>query len=84
VKFAEYNALKNVSLGASNLVATFLFAFRSHVYWLAAAPLAVGFFIGGSIGPHIVRHVPAKLLRILIAIGAVGLATFLFTQTYFG
>jgi uncharacterized membrane protein YfcA len=83
-KFAEYNALKNVSLGASNLVATFLFAFHSHVYWIAVAPLAVGFFIGGFIGPHIVRHVSDKLLRILIAIGAMGLAAFLFIQTYLG
>jgi uncharacterized membrane protein YfcA len=81
-KFAEYNALKNVSLGASNLVATLFFAFHSHVYWLAVAPLASGFFIGGSIGPYIVRHVSPKLLRILIAAGAVGLANFLFIQTY--
>ncbi|MFT8888509.1 MAG: sulfite exporter TauE/SafE family protein [Ethanoligenens sp.] len=82
LKFAEYNALKNVSLGASNLVATILFAFRAHIYWLAVAPLAAGFFIGGSIGPHIVRRVPAKQLRIIIAIGAIGLAVYLFIQTY--
>lgn len=82
-KFAEYNALKNVSLGASNLIASIIFIFRSHVYWLAALPLAVGFFIGGFIGPNIVRHVSQKLLRILIAIGAAGLAVFLFVQTYF-
>lgn len=82
-EFAEYNALKNVSLGASNLVASILFAFRSHVYWLAAVPLAVGFLIGGFIGPYIVRRVSSKLLRILIAAGAAGLASFLFIQTYF-
>jgi uncharacterized membrane protein YfcA len=45
-EFAEYNALKNVSLGASNLVATLIYIFRSHIDWLAAAPLAAGFFIG--------------------------------------
>jgi hypothetical protein len=83
-KFAEYNALKNMALGASNLVATILFVFRAHIYWLAAAPLAVGFLVGGFIGPSIVRHVSSRLLRILIAIGAVGLATVLFIQTYFG
>lgn len=83
LKFAEYNALKNVSLGASNLTAAILFAFHAHIYWLAAAPLAAGFFIGGSIGPHIVRHVPAKPLRIIIAAGATGLAVYLFIQTYF-
>lgn len=80
--FAECNALKNVSLGASNLVATIIFAFRAHIYWLAAAPLAVGFFVGGSIGPRIVRRVPAKPLRIIIAIASVGLSIYLFIQAY--
>jgi uncharacterized protein len=82
-EFAEYNALKNVSLGASNLVATLIYAFRSHIYWLAAAPLAAGFFIGGYIGPSIVRHVSSKMLRMVIAVGAIGLAIALFIQTYF-
>lgn len=84
LKFAEYNALKNVTLGASNFVATILFAFRAHIYWLAVLPLAAGFFIGGFIGPHIVRHVSPKLLKILIAVGAIGLAAYLFIKTYFG
>lgn len=82
-EFAEYNALKNVSLGASNLVAAILFVFRSHVYWLAALPLAIGFFIGGAIGPCIVRRIPAGLLRNVIAVGAIVLATVLFFQAYF-
>lgn len=84
LEFAEYNALKNVALGTSNLVATVLFAFRAHIYWLAVVPLAIGFFIGGFIGPHIVRRVPSKLLKIIIAVGAIGLAVFLFIRTYFG
>ncbi|WP_100489002.1 sulfite exporter TauE/SafE family protein [Sporolactobacillus pectinivorans] len=83
-KFAEYNAMKNVSLGASNLVATLLYAIRSHIYWLAVAPLAAGLFIGGYIGPYIVRLIPSKVMKIVIAIGAMGLATSLFIQTYFG
>ncbi|HBF36025.1 MAG TPA: sulfite exporter TauE/SafE family protein [Firmicutes bacterium] len=82
-EFAEYNALKNVSLGASNLVATLIYIFRSHINWLAAAPLAAGFFIGGYIGPSIVRHVSSKVLRVVIAAGAMGLAVTLFIQTYF-
>lgn len=82
-EFAEYNALKNVSLGASNLVATLIYIFRSHIYWLAAVPLAAGFLIGGYIGPSIVRHVSSKVLRVVIAAGAMGLAIALFIQTYF-
>lgn len=82
-KFVEYNALKNVLLCGSNLVATLLYAVRSHIYWLAVAPLAAGFFIGGYIGPYIVRRIPPKVMKIVIAIGAMGLATILFIQTYF-
>ena len=84
LEFAEYNALKNVSLGTSNFVAAVLFAFRAHIYWLAVLPLAAGFFVGGFIGPHIVRRVPSRLLKFVIAAGATGLAAFLFIQTYFG
>jgi uncharacterized protein len=83
LEFTEYNALKNVSLGTSNLVAAILFSFRAHIYWLAVFPLATGFLIGGFIGPHIVRHVPPKPLKIVIAAGAIGLAAFLFIRTYF-
>jgi len=42
------------------------------VDWAAAAPLAVGFLAGGRVGPILVRHAPADLLRLLIA--AIGIA----------
>ena len=83
LEFAEYNAVKNIALGASNLVATLLFLFLGRINWMAALPLAVGFFIGGSIGPRIVRHVPVKALRRVIAALAFVLAVSLFVQTYF-
>lgn len=83
LEFAEYNALKNVSLGASNLVATFLFIFRADICWQAVPPLAAGFFIGGFIGPHIVRRVPKRPLKIGIAVAATAFAAYLFVQTYF-
>lgn len=84
LEFAEYNALKNVALGASNLVATMLFAFRAHIEWLAALPLAAGFFAGGMIGPAIVRRVSSRLLNILIAVCAAALSVYLFVGAYFG
>lgn len=82
LKFAEYNALKNVALGASNAVATILFAFRTHIEWIAVVPLAIGFFAGGMIGPAIVRRVPVRILHIIIAICATGLAAYLFVKAY--
>lgn len=84
LEFAEYNALKNVALGASNVVATILFAFRTHIEWMAVVPLAIGFFAGGMIGPAIVRRLPARVLHIVIAICATGLAVYLFIKAYCG
>lgn len=83
LKFAECNALRNVSLGASNLTAAIVFAFRSHIYWQAALPLAAGLFVGGAIGPYIVRRVPSRPLKFAIAFAAVALSVFLFVQAYF-
>jgi uncharacterized membrane protein YfcA len=52
------------------------------VDWVAAVPLAVGLFVGGRTGPVIVRHAPARLLRILIAIAGIGLAIYLGVDAY--
>jgi uncharacterized protein len=71
------NALKNVVLGLANCVAAVTFAFLADVAWLAALPLAMGFFVGGRLGPRIVRRVPQKLVRRLIAVAGLGLAVHL-------
>jgi uncharacterized protein len=68
------NALKNVVLGVANSVAAVGYAFFSHVAWLAALPLALGFFVGGRIGPSIVRRAPQTALRRAIAVAGLGLA----------
>jgi uncharacterized membrane protein YfcA len=52
------------------------------VYWLAAVPLALGFLIGGRVGPAIVRKVPPAPLRIAIAIAGLGLAAELAYRAY--
>jgi uncharacterized membrane protein YfcA len=79
---ARSNAVKNVVLGLANAVAAVLFAVFGSVDWAAAAPLAVGFFIGGRAGPIVVRHAPARLLRVVIAIASVGLAAYLGVTAY--
>ena len=79
---ARCNALKNVVLGLANLVAAVVFVLFGSVSWIAAAPLAAGLFIGGSIGPVIVRHSPARTLRLLIAMAGVGLAVHLGIDAY--
>ena len=69
---ARSNALKNVLLGIANAAAALGFALLGPVHWSAAAPLAVGLLAGGRLGPVVVRHSNADLLR--VAIGLAGLA----------
>ena len=71
---ARLNALKNVCLGAANGVAATGFVLFGPVRWGAAGPLALGFLLGGALGPALVRRVPQRPLRILIAIAGLGLA----------
>jgi uncharacterized membrane protein YfcA len=79
---ARCNALKNFVLGLANLVAAVVFVLFGSVDWVAAVPLAIGLFVGGRTGPVIVRHAPARLLRILIAIAGIGLAIYLGVNAY--
>jgi len=76
------NALKNVVLGVANSVAAVAYAFLADVDWLAALPLAVGFFIGGRLGPAVVRRAPQTLLRRVIAVAGLGLALQLALTAY--
>jgi uncharacterized membrane protein YfcA len=79
---ARSNALKNLLLGMANAVAAVVFAIFGPVHWVAVIPLAAGLLIGGRLGPVIVRHSPARALRVLIALAGVGLAIHLGVDTY--
>jgi uncharacterized membrane protein YfcA len=76
------NAAKNVLSGVSNAVAALAFIFLGPVRWLAVLPLATGFLLGGRLGPIIVRKVPAKPLRVTIAVAGIGLAIVLGWEAY--
>ena len=80
--FVIVNAIKNVVGGFSNLTALVIYIFASRIYWDAAIPMAVGMFIGGYIGPKIVRHVPQKAMQQFIALLALIQAAYLFWQSY--
>lgn len=80
VRFA--NAAKNVILGASNGVAALAFAVFGPVRWSVVVPLGLGLFIGGRVGPIVVRRVPHGPLRIAIAAAGLGLAVMLGVDTY--
>jgi len=50
--------------------------------WAAVLPLAVGFLLGGRLGPPIVRRAPAGPLRALIACAGLALAVHLGLDAY--
>ncbi|MCU1367481.1 MAG: hypothetical protein JWL72_2911 [Ilumatobacteraceae bacterium] len=76
------NAVKNVVLGLANGIAAVGFAIFGPVRWSVVLPLGLGLFIGGRIGPTVVRRSPARVLRIVIAIAGLGLAVKLGYDTY--
>lgn len=76
------NAIKNAVLGLANGVAALGFLVLSDVRWLAVLPLAAGFFVGGRLGPSVVRRVPAEPLRWVIATAGVAIAIRLAVQAY--
>lgn len=80
--FVVVNAIKNVVGGVSNLTALVIYLFASRIYWDAAIPMAVGMFIGGYLGPKIVRRVPQKQMERFIALLAFFRAGYFFWKAY--
>jgi uncharacterized membrane protein YfcA len=73
------NAIKNLVLGVANGLAAVAFAIFGSVHWPFAVFLAIGLFIGGSLGPRVVRRANPQILRVLIALAGIGLAVHLAT-----
>jgi uncharacterized protein len=76
------NAMKNLVLGVANAVAAVGFIVFASIAWSAALPLAIGLFIGGRLGPRVVRRAPQTALRRVIAVAGLGLAIVLAIQAY--
>lgn len=81
---ARVNALKNVVLFAANSVAALGFVVFGPVQWLAALPLATGFFVGGLLAPAIVRRLPETTVRLVVGVAGLLLALKLGVDTYGG
>ncbi len=77
-RLSHANALKNVLLGVSDIVAAAAFIAFGPIDWPAAIPLGIGFLIGGFIGPTLARRAPAGFLRVAIAVVGLALAVGLF------
>jgi uncharacterized membrane protein YfcA len=79
---ARSNAMKNLLLGVANGVAAVAFVAFGPVRWSAVVPLAIGFLIGGRLGPIVVRRAPVGPLRAAIACAGLGLAVHLGLDAY--
>lgn len=77
VSVHRLNALKNVLLGAGNAFAAGLFALVAPVHWPAACALALGSLAGGASGVRLVRRIPARPLRIGVAVIGLSIAAWL-------
>jgi uncharacterized protein len=75
-------AIKNVTSAVANAVAALAFALFGPVDWTAVPPLALGFFVGGWIGPGLVRRLPSGPLRVFIGLCGLGVAAKLGYETY--
>lgn len=80
--FLEINAIRNVICGLADFVALIIYAFFSKIYWIDAIPMAIGMFIGGYVGPILLRYIPAKVMRRIIAALAFIQAGYYFWQAY--
>ncbi len=78
----EVNAAKAVLAGAANGAAAIGFVVFGPVRLAYVIPLAIGFFLGGLVGPAMARRLPATLFRGLIAVCGLGVAGLLAWQTY--
>ena len=76
------NAVKNAVSGMANALAAACFAVFGEVRWTLVAPLAVGFLLGGWIGPKIARKVPAGPFRVVVSLCGIGLAVRLGISAY--
>lgn len=73
-RIARANALKNMLIGATAVISAAIFILFGPVDWTAVVPLGIGMFAGSMIGPRLARHIPARVLRWLVALLGMGLA----------
>jgi len=80
--YAIYNAMRNLASFCNNVVAAGLFIFRLSIDWAMIIPLLLGLFIGGLIGPIIVRYIPSTYIKTAVGGFAIILAFILGYEAY--
>lgn len=73
-------AIKNVLIAAINFGAVFVFTMSGAVNWPVALYLGVGGIGGSVVGARMLRRFPVMLLRLIVIIGGLALAAWLFAR----
>ncbi|WP_119326748.1 sulfite exporter TauE/SafE family protein [Companilactobacillus musae] len=81
-KYITYNAIRNFSSFINNICSAVMFIFLLQIQWSVMVPLILGLFVGGYVGPIIVRYIPSKVIKNIIGIIAIFLALLLGYQAY--
>jgi uncharacterized membrane protein YfcA len=76
------NAMKIILVGCANLLAAVAYAFLAPVEWSYVAVLMVSSLVGGRVGAHYARRIPAGPLRISIAVVGLVVATVLAVRAF--
>ncbi len=74
------NAMKIILVGCANLLAAVAYAFLAPVEWRYALTLMVSSLLGGRVGAHFARRIPADPLRVSIAVFGLAVAVVLAVQ----
>ncbi len=74
------NALKQAVALSTNVAAALCFVASGRVHWAAAAVMAVGALAGGAIGGRLAGRVPAGVLRLVVVVTGVVVATVFFLR----
>ncbi|CAM2791436.1 sulfite exporter TauE/SafE family protein [Fructilactobacillus fructivorans] len=80
--YAICNAIRNFVSLILNWISAVIFMFTMPINWVALIAITIGLLVGGYIGPSIVRHIPSKIMKYGVGIGAVVLAICLGIKTY--
>lgn len=73
-------ATKNVLAGVVNVAAVLIFLAESKPHWMLILVLGISAIIGGQVGVLILRHVPEKILRVVISCVGIALTVGMFLR----
>ncbi|MCD7123511.1 sulfite exporter TauE/SafE family protein [Limosilactobacillus caviae] len=81
-KYVTYNAIRNFASFINNTVSAIIFICLLPIYWSVIIPLIIGLFIGGYVGPILVRYIPEIIIKKVVGIFAIVLAVVLAWQAW--